>query len=374
MKKKSNPIILTFAGDFIPNDKTLKLIREGRSNEFAPEVTNIIKRSDYSIVNLETPLTIKENPIEKLGNNFMAHPDNVQLIKNLGFNSVTLANNHILDQNEQGVFDTINTCESIGIKTVGAGKNLEEAKKPLIIEIKNKKIGIINLCEQEFSIATESTAGANPFSAIEGFYQITGLKKSVDFIVVVFHGGLEHHHIPLPGFIKNCKFMIDCGADAVVCHHTHVINGAEIYKRKPVIYGIGNYFVEYKKIKPKSEYLEGWLLSLIINDDEITFNAMVLKNRYPNIGLTTNDKIKGSHEIISSMGKDYLSFSISASRYIGNKFLMDLMVKNRIIRILLKKILLNKNVKLFNRYVLINYLRCESLREKLIAVLIKNNK
>jgi poly-gamma-glutamate capsule biosynthesis protein CapA/YwtB (metallophosphatase superfamily) len=246
LKSTSDTIILTFAGDFLPNNNTLKFVREGKINEFAPELSNILKESDFSIVNLETPLTTKKNPIEKTGNNLMAHPDNANLIKNIGFDAVTLANNHILDQNEQGVLDTLNACKKAGLKTVGAAENLENAKVPLIVDIKNKKIGLINLCEQEFNIATETTAGANPFTAINAYYQIKENRLKFDYIIVIFHGGLEYHHIPLPGFIENCRFMIDCGADAVICHHTHYISGYEYYKEKPIFYGLGNFYCKYK--------------------------------------------------------------------------------------------------------------------------------
>jgi len=376
LNKTSNHITLTFAGDFVPDKKTLKLIHENRMHEFAPGVSKIIKQSDFSIVNLETPLTTRKDPIEKLGNNFMAHPENAKLVKNMGFDAVTLANNHILDQNEQGVLDTINACEKVGLKTVGASKNLDSAKDPLIIEVKNKKIGIINICEQEFNIATENTAGANPFTAIDAFYQISLLKPKVDYLIVIFHGGLEYHHIPLAGFIKNCKFMIDCGADAVVCHHTHYISGYEYYNGKPIFYGLGNFAFNYKKLL-NEELHTGLLCTVEFCDKEININQHIISYNRKNL------KISLLNEIIESRTKkqitNYKSIiedKIRLENYwneISNKEFINLYLKrkysNKIVRKILSKILIRTN-KGWIRMTL-NSTRCEAHREFLIYVLSK---
>ena len=378
LNKISNPITLTFAGDFVPNKKTLKLIHENRMQEFAPEVSKKLKQSDFSIVNLEAPLTTKKNPIEKTGNNFMAHPDNAKLIKDMGFDAVTLANNHILDQNNKGVFDTINSCEKVGLKTVGASKNLESAKEPLIIEVKNKKIGIINLCEQEFNIATENTSGANPFTAIDAYYQISDLKPKVDHLIVIFHGGLEYHHIPLPGFLKNCKFMVDCGADAVVCHHTHYISGYEYYKNKPIFYGLGNFFAESRR--KDDELIYSFILSLVIdNNNEIQFKIHGIKidTVSTKVKIENDNKIEKLIDKYNSIMNNKTEFSsyweeiikCKSPRYINlitSKSKIEYQIKKRIPFLNITNKLTSQRIK--------NLIRCESHREILFAVLENKNK
>jgi len=373
--RKSIKII--FAGDFVPNDNTLQLVHENRIKEFAPEISKILKQSDFSIVNLETPLTTNKNPIDKLGNNFMSHPDNAKLIKDIGFDAVTLANNHILDQDEQGVWDTIKACKSAGLQTVGADKNLEEAKKPLIIEIKNKKIGLINLCEQEFNIATEKTAGANPFTAIDAYYQIKSLRPKVDHLIIVFHGGLEYHHIPLPGFIKNCKFMVDCGVDAVICHHTHYISGYEYYKGKPIFYGLGNFAFNYKKLT-NEELHTGILCNIEFSNREIKIKQKIIFYNRKNLkvsllnGITEsrmNNFLKSYNDVIQNEVKldDYWN-------EISIKEFMDLYLKikysNKIVRKILSKIPMRRINENWIRRIL-NVTRCEAHREFLIYMLSK---
>lgn len=373
LNKISNPITITFAGDFVPNEKTLKLVHENRMHEFAPEVSEILKKSDFSIVNLEAPLTTKKDPIEKTGNNFMAHPDNAKLIKELGFDAVTLANNHILDQNEQGVLDTINACEKVGLKSVGANKNLDSAKDPLIIELKDKKIGFVNLCEQEFNIATETSAGANPFTAIDAYYQISELRPKVDFLIVIFHGGLEYHHIPLPGFIKNCKFMIDCCADAVVCHHTHYISGYEYYKNKPIFYGLGNFYAKSKRKDDELTY--SFLLDLVINDkNEILFkiHGINFDTKSNKIQMDDEKKIERLidkyNRIINDKNKFYQYWN-ETIKCKSPRYMNLLTSKTKIMYQIKKRIPLLNRTNNFMTEKIRNLIRCESHREILLAVL-----
>jgi len=84
------------------------------------------------------------------------------LLKQIGFNIFTLANNHLKDYGSQGVLDTINSCVDNGILCVGAGKDMEKAVKPLILTKGNQKVAILNACENESSIATTERPGAAP--------------------------------------------------------------------------------------------------------------------------------------------------------------------------------------------------------------------
>ena len=102
-------------------------------------------------MNLECPLTIHETPIPKTGPNLRAHPDCARELKQTGIDVVTLANNHILDMGERGLFDTVDCCEEGGLKTVEAGKNIEEATKPLIVTVNDLRVAILNFAENEWS-------------------------------------------------------------------------------------------------------------------------------------------------------------------------------------------------------------------------------
>jgi len=113
---------------------------------------------------------------------------------------------------------------------------------PLILEHCGKKIGVINACEHEFSIADNEHGGSNALDLINMQEDITEVRKEADFVVLILHGGIEQYHYPTPRMKRWYRHFVDLGADAVVNHHQHCINGYEVYKGKPIFYGLGNFY------------------------------------------------------------------------------------------------------------------------------------
>lgn len=146
----------------------------------------------------------------------------------------TLANNHILDQGEQCCLDTKRELEKAGIDTVGVGHNIGEAGIILYKQINGETLAIINCCEHEFSIATESSAGANPINPIQQYYKVQEARQNADYVLVIVHGSHEHYQLPSPQMQEIFRFYIDAGADAVVNGHQHCYSGYEEYKGKPI--------------------------------------------------------------------------------------------------------------------------------------------
>lgn len=199
---------IVIAGDFCPCDRVVDLLKRGQYEFIFGKVRPIVESSDYAIVNLECPVVSGNyEPIEKLGPNLKCEPNAVKAIKYVGFNMVTLANNHILDYGKEGLLETVATCTKEGIDTVGVGNNLNEASQFFYKEIIGKKVGIINCCEHEFSIATDSSTGANPLNPIQQFYQIKEARKKVDYLLVIVHGGHEHFQLPSPRMVEIYHFL-----------------------------------------------------------------------------------------------------------------------------------------------------------------------
>ena len=119
-------------------------------------ISRKLSKLHVSIINYETPVLLdggKYIPITKHGPNLLSPPEAVEAISYAEFNTATLANNHILDYDEEGCRDAIKTLENAGIETVGAGNNLSKAEKILYRHIAGQTLAIINCCEHEFSIA-----------------------------------------------------------------------------------------------------------------------------------------------------------------------------------------------------------------------------
>lgn len=119
------------AGDFAPRERLAKQVEERNFSEiFSNELVDIIKSTDYSLVNFESPIVEDGyKPITKCGSNLKCTADAADAIKYAGFTAVTMANNHILDFGEKGLNKSVECCTKNGIDGVGVGRNLEEAKK-----------------------------------------------------------------------------------------------------------------------------------------------------------------------------------------------------------------------------------------------------
>lgn len=250
---------IIFLGDFAPCRGFEEYILEKKSFVWDGIKDDILK-SDISFVNLETPLTTGSKPIKKSGPNIKAHPDCIRPIADAGFSVVGLANNHILDFGEQGLEETLGVCQKAGLATCGAGKSLPEAQQPLVIEKGGIKIGFIAVAEHEFSIAEKDRAGAAPLDPIDNSLLIENLRKDVDLLFVTIHGGNEYFSYPRPGLRKICRFYVDKGADAVICHHAHVPGAYEVYKNKPIVYSLGNLIFDHPN--PPEGWNQGYAFRL----------------------------------------------------------------------------------------------------------------
>lgn len=158
---------------------------------------------------------------------------------------------------------------------MGVGDNLKKANIPLVLEKDSIKVGIINFCENEWSIADDKNPGANPVNIIDNYKQISDLKEKVDHIIVIHHGGLELFRYPSPRMKKLFRFYVDIGADIVVNHHTHCISGYEEYLGKPIFYGLGNFIFTWDNME--APWYQGLILALTIKKEAVEYHLIPVK-------------------------------------------------------------------------------------------------
>lgn len=241
---------ILIAGDYVPRNRLAHLVESGDYDAIFGEVKGIVRSADYSLVNFESPIVENgDKPISKCGPNLRCTSKAVDCIKYAGFKCATLANNHIRDWGDSSVHRTMKTLREQGIDYVGAGENISEANKVLIKKVAGQKLAVINCCENEFSIATKEHYGANPLNPVNQYYSIKEAKDNADYVLVVVHGGHEHHQLPSPRMQDTYRFFIDAGADIVVNHHQHCYSGYEIYKGKPIVYGTGNFCMDKDPVR-----------------------------------------------------------------------------------------------------------------------------
>lgn len=286
------------AGDYCPQERGAVMLSKNNFS-FLDEIKLYLKEADYSIVNFEAAI-VQDNtkPIEKSGTNLRTTSAAVDALKYAGFDCVTLANNHFRDFGDEGCITTINELQKHNIDFVGGGCNLDEAQKILYKQINGKTLAIVNFCETEFSIATDSRAGSAPLDAVDNYNQITQARSNADYVLVIVHGGHEHYQLPSPRMQKLYRHFITIGADAVVNHHQHCYSGYEYFNNKPIIYGLGNFYFDEKKYRD-CMWNEGYMVEILFNDN-LTINLIpyIQCNSSPTISLLDeNSKIKFSAKL-----------------------------------------------------------------------------
>lgn len=368
-------IKITVGGDFciLPPHTSGNLITD--------EVAALFGNSDLNIVNLECPVVNFSNngKILKTGPHLSTDTNVISHLKKLNVKVVTLANNHIFDYGDKGLSATINTCMNENITTAGAGKDLTEASKPAIIQIKGFKIAIVNFCENEWSIATSTRGGANPLDIINNLKQIKKARESADFVLVINHGGHEIYNLPSPRMVKENRFFAENGADAVIGHHPHCISGFEIHNNVPIFYSLGN------MLFTKNTTHKGWNTGLVVQlkleknkPAEFDLHPVIQSNNDFQLTLPKGDT---KNEIINEI--EYYSKIISDENKLLNHWNLFVESKSQSINmfsplaVLPWKFPKAFNRLGFNRFLLkktsltkiLNQIRCEAHRDLITAVI-----
>lgn len=238
----NNTVVINFAGDvtFANHFEYYVGTRWNYPFEKFPEFA----KADLSMVNLENPLTRRGTPAEKQFN-FRARPEYVRVLKAGGVDIVNLANNHMYDYSEQGLFDTIDFLDRAGIRHIGAGKDLTHAREPVLLNIKGVRIAFLayyGLRKHSGSHpATADSAGTALRNLSYIKQDIRAIRDSVDVLIVNFHWGIEKEHVPQTEQIHFAHKTIRYGADLIVGHHPHVLQGIEKYRNGLIAYSLGNF-------------------------------------------------------------------------------------------------------------------------------------
>ncbi len=269
---------ILIGSDIVPTEETEGMFIAGDTRELFGDVCDIIESADRTVINLECALTTADTKIKKYGPCLKADPRCADTLKKLGITDVMLANNHAFDFGVQGLTDTMENLERVGLPYTGIGENDTDSRKPYIIEQDGKKVGFINVCEHEYSYALPDRLGTNPYDPYLTMRDIRALKKIVDYVVVLYHGGKEHCAYPSPRLRLLCQEMIENGASAVIAQHSHCIGCYEEYKGGHILYGQGNFHFY------KDNMFDSWYSSLLI---ELSFEQDVSIKFYP---LTSREK------------------------------------------------------------------------------------
>ena len=233
----------------------------------------LIASADFSMLNLDNVFGRADDntPLIKNGPNLISSPDFAAYVRALTPTVVGLANNHTKDYGEAPMLFTKALLENDGYLCIGAGKNIEEAYRPAILEKDGVKVAIVAVCENEFGCADDTTSGTAGYrlSLISRF--IADAKRDGCFPVIYFHGGHETYPFPSPARQELYRHFVELGAAAVICMHTHCPQGYEIYRGAPIVYSMGNlFFPDGFRVRETISWYYGYMSELVIENGTVS--------------------------------------------------------------------------------------------------------
>lgn len=225
-------IVISAAGDFtLGTDENYNFsdsfVNEAARNGleyFVKELNNVFLEDDFSTVNLETTLTTATKKAEKKFR-FKGDPSFAKILNYAGIEAVNIANNHIYDYLEKGYQDTLVNLEKANIGYFGY-------EHKYLTTINDVKIGALGY-ESWRDTAEIRKQVAEDIQELRN--------EGAQIVLVHYHWGQERHYVPNAGQISLGRFTIDSGADLVLGHHPHVVQGIEEYKGKFIVYSLGNF-------------------------------------------------------------------------------------------------------------------------------------
>ncbi len=295
---------IIICGDFTTSGRGLSAVNTKTAVETS--VCKIIKEHDIAIVNLEAPVSPKgARAIDKHGPCLKTTPETIFYLKECGFGCVTLANNHFYDYGEAGVMATIHALEKNDVSRMGGGEKDKDKRSPFIVRGGDSNVCILNYCESEFSVGHEM--GSNGLDPIKAYYDIKKAVKNQLFVVVIVHGGHEGYQLPSPRMKQLYRFFINCGANVVINHHQHCYSGYERYQSGMIFYGLGNFFFDKLSSKVSTEWFEGYMVSLSVEENGLADFTIYPYNQCKNdcveVRLMKDDELVHFNQQIKHLNK-----------------------------------------------------------------------
>lgn len=365
---------INILSDIAPPESEKNLFTEGKIEELVDDdLWKKIAEADFNIVNLECPLTKSAIPMKKWGSSIKAVPECVNLLKRIPNLLVNLANNHIRDYGDSGLLQTLRILEENQISYVGVGEKRDSLIKSVILSGKGVRAAVYACTEHEFSIAGEKNAGANPFALEDIIFELQHLSQENDFLIVLYHGGVEFYPYPTPQMRKNLHVLVKAGADLVVCQHNHCISAVEEADKGTIVYGQGSFlFSDRKEVESNIADFDMWesgmMVEVLLPERIMQYCCFIREN-----GKIKPDLSGKKHELLMEQSKNmlqegfveeswkkYCDSHLEYMEIFRNKFQYEKKGLKQKIREI-AKILLNREDNLDSEYLRIyDYMYCES--------------
>jgi len=224
---------------FAAGDCALDIDRTGAVIDDA--IADRIDRADFALANLEAPVPVDAERIEKSGPALTTAAGTPDHLADAGFDLLTLANNHLMDYGRPGLTATTDACDDAGLTTCGAGEDRMAALAPARETIGDTEVAVLSVCEREFGVATRTDTGTAPAGHRDTLAAVRDATATAETVIVVAHGGVEYVPLPSRARRERLREFAAAGADLVVGHHPHVAQGWEVYDGVPIFPSLGNF-------------------------------------------------------------------------------------------------------------------------------------
>ena len=251
-------ITLALTGDVMLGRGVDEALRVMRPDEPWGDTLPVLDFADLRVINLECAITTHVKPWDRTPKtfHFRADPSRaVGVLRAARIDACSLANNHTLDFEEEGLLDTLEYLDDAGIQHAGAGRDLEEAARPAILDVPGgEKVALLAFTDNEPPFAASvdrpgtnylpTSLESEVLDRIEA--AIAGAREAgADTILFSNHWGPNMVERPRELFRRFARCVVDRGADVYYGHSAHVFQGVEVYRGKPILYDTGDFIDDY---------------------------------------------------------------------------------------------------------------------------------
>lgn len=284
------------------------------STQNTPELTEsmgkLLASSDIFCANFEAPMIqLNTRAAPKAGPSIHQTDQVLGLLEKCRITHLTLANNHIMDYGESGLRYTLDKLNRYML--LGAGVTSEDAYRPIFHEQNGHRIALLAFGEAQFGalgIEPFREAGFAWVDAPLARQAVIKARQEADWVIVQIHAGLEMVDIPLPEWRERYREFVDLGADLVIGHHPHVLQGSETYNNKTIYYSLGNFYMDVmlKQANPGS----GGVLEVVIDGNELKSKLIPLKVTLDTIDIDCTDEALSHYQsLCTKIGVDSKYFA-----------------------------------------------------------------
>jgi len=253
-------ITITAVGDILLDSRPRHMIDAKGPEAPLAKVAARLRSTDLTIANLESTLSNRGAPVKGKPANliFNGNPKGIGSLSSAGIDVVSTANNHAMDHGRIALADTIAALDKAGIRHAGSGFSITEARAPAYLDVKGRRVAYIAATQ---IVPAYFLAGATRAGVADGHdlkhltATVRAARKKADIMIVSMHWGREYVYNANADQKHDARAVIDAGADMVLAHHPHVLQGIDTYKGKLIAYSLGNFFFPYKGAPGRESFI-----------------------------------------------------------------------------------------------------------------------